>query len=199
MLHCPATLVLARHGAAEYGPEAVMSDEGGWLTDEGAEQVRALATTLADRRVARVYSSTMTRAVQSGGLAAAVLGVEAEPVPGLEEVAAGRLAGLPFDDPRIGAVFEAWLTGDLEVGEPAGESGEQVVARMGQALSSIADQHRGETVLVFSHGGALSIAVPNLADNLASDHARGRPLANAVPVVLEVGDDGWRVTSWPSA
>lgn len=198
MLHCPATLLLARHGAADYGPAAVVSDHGGRLTDEGRAQVRALAGALADRRVARVYSSTMTRAVESAQEAAAVLGVDAVVLPGLEEFHAGALTGRAFDDPAVGAVVDAWLAGDLEVAEPAGESGTAVVERVGAALQEVADLHRGETVLVFSHGGALSLAVPNLADNLRGDHADGRPLPNAVPITLEIGDDGWQVTSWPA-
>ena len=45
-LHCPATLLVARHGDAEYGHTSVLSDDGGRLTEEGRDQVRGLAESL---------------------------------------------------------------------------------------------------------------------------------------------------------
>ena len=49
---------------------------GGWLSPLGIEQVTGLAERLRDRRVARVYTSTLQRAVESGSRAADVLGVD---------------------------------------------------------------------------------------------------------------------------
>jgi len=39
-LHCPATLLVARHGDAEYGHPSVLSDEGGWLSERGRRKIR---------------------------------------------------------------------------------------------------------------------------------------------------------------
>ena len=73
-LHCAATLLVARHGDAEYGHPSVLSDEGGWLSAKGIEQTTALATSLTGRRVAAVRTSPLARAVQSGAVAAEVAG-----------------------------------------------------------------------------------------------------------------------------
>ena len=65
------------------------------------------------------------------------------------------------------------------------------------ALQSIADQHRGEQVLVFTHGGVMSLVLPRVSVNVRNDLAHQRFLPNAVPARVEAGDDGWRVITWP--
>ena len=198
-LHCAATLLIARHGDAEYGHPSVLSDEGGWLSDKGIEQTTALAQSLATRRVARVYTSTFARAVESGALAAKVLGVDARAVTGLEEFSVGALAGRPHDDPELASVFAAWLHGDLHRRIPGGETGEEVVARYREALQAIADQFRGETVLVFSHGGVMSFVLPRICGNVRDDLASAKFLPNCAVAEVSVDGDGFDVLSWPGS
>ena len=196
-LHCPATLLLARHGDAEYGRASVLSDEGGWLSAHGIEQVTALAEGLRERRVARVYTSTLQRAVESGALAAEVLGVDSVPLPGLEEFSVGALAGRAHDDPELLSVFKAWLHGDLGRFIPGGESGVAVVDRYREALHTIADLHRGETTLVFTHGGVMSFVVPRLSGNVRPDLAEQKYLPNCAVAEVSVDEGGFEVLSWP--
>jgi broad specificity phosphatase PhoE len=198
-LHCAATLLVARHGDAEYGHPSVLSDEGGWLSEKGIAQTEALAASLATRRVARVYTSTLARAVESGALAAKALGVDARAVPGLEEYSVGALAGRPHDDPELASVFTSWLLGDLGPRIPGGETGEQVVARYREALQAIADEFRGETVLVFSHGGVMSFVLPRISGNVRDDLAAARFLPNCAVAEVAVDGDGFEVLSWPGS
>ena len=198
-LHCAATLLIARHGDAEYRHPSVLSDEEGWLSDTGIAQTESLATGLAPRKVARVYTSTLARAIESGALAAKVLGVEAQAVPGLEEFSVGALDGRPHDDPELASVFEAWQHGDLRRGIPGGETGEEVVARFREALQAIADQFRGETVLVFSHGGVMSFVLPRISGNVRDDLAAAMFLPNCAVAEVSVDGDGFKVLSWPGS
>lgn len=198
-LHCPSTLVLARHGQATYDEPDVYSDAGGRLTPTGRDQVRALAEGLRTERVAAVRTSRMARAAESGALAAEVLRVGSAVIPGLEEVHVGDTAGLPEGDPAFQDVFDAWLRGDLDRRVPGAESGHEVVARVREALLGIADEFRGEQVLVVTHGGVMAFAVPRLCDNLRDDHVLGHGFVpNAVPLRLTVGDDGWTAGAWPA-
>ncbi|MGN6635140.1 MAG: histidine phosphatase family protein [Oryzihumus sp.] len=59
-LQCPATLLVARHGDAEYARPGCLSDDGGWLSDAGRRQVHQLVQDLRSVRVAAVWSSTAT-------------------------------------------------------------------------------------------------------------------------------------------
>ena len=62
------------------------------------------------------------------------------------------------------------------------------------ALESVADLHRGETVLVVVTPETLS-AVPGLATDRRGPgpHPRGE----SAVLLLECGDDGWFLQSWP--
>lgn len=197
-LQCAATLVVARHGDAEYA-ESWFSDEGGSLTAAGREQSRALAESLAGRKIARVWSSDSSRAVQTAEIVAARLGVGVVARKPLREVHLGDLLGQPFDTCLIRAVTDRWFAGDLEPGFPGGETGEQVVGRYHDQLAEIADLHRGETVLVVTHQTATCIALPALADNLRPSYAREHELGNGQAAELMVDADGWRVTHWAGA
>lgn len=196
-LQCPATLLIARHGDADFTVRGVLSDEGGVLTDKGRAQVSDLADTLRPRRIAAVYTSRMERAVESGELAARELGVKSLVVDGLQEFSVGKLAGISYRDPRAQEVFDAWLHGDLDASCPSAENGAMVVKRFKESLEEIADIHRGETALVFTHGGAMSLVIPRLSVNVRNDLAAQRFLPNCVAAEVEVDADGWRILSWP--
>ncbi|CCI52260.1 histidine phosphatase family protein [Nostocoides jenkinsii] len=197
-LFCPATLIVARHGEAAYtvGSE-ILSDEDGVLTDLGRAQAAALADALRDRRVALVYTSPLRWAVETGMIVAEALGVQVRQLDGLQEFRVADLAGARFDDDRLTTTYAAWLADDLSPRIPGGESGEEVLARFDEALSSIADLHRGETVLVISHGGAISLGLPRLA--LGAVPSPPPSLANGAHVEVQAGDDGWTLGPWPGA
>lgn len=192
-LHCPATVLLARHGEAAY-EATTWSDEGGSLTRAGRAQAAALADRLHGRRVAHVYCSTMARAVQTAELAAAKLGVAVTTRVGLQEFGVGGLAGVERDTDPFAVTFAQWLEGDLTVQVDRGESGEQVVARARAVLDDIADTHPGETVLVVAHGGVLTLAVHNLL--MFEPGVKPRPFTNCAFAETELRGDGWRLVGW---
>lgn len=164
-LQCPARVVLALHGDAEYeaGP---VCDQGGSLTRGGREQARRLAARLRGARITRVWTSPMSRAVQTAEIAAAALGVDVVVREGLREVGAGSTAGSSDE-----------------------------VARVTGVLGEVADQHPGEGVLVVSHAGAVLAALPALT-GLAAERFRSLPLPTCGTVALEADAEGWRVVEW---
>jgi broad specificity phosphatase PhoE len=196
-LQCAATLLISRHGEADFEQPHLLSDSGGWLTELGRAQARELAERVADRRIATVYASPQRRAVESAEAAAEVLNVPVRTVAGLEEYSVGDLAGRPGDDPELRAVLAAWGSGHLDTRIPGGESGAEVVQRYREALESIADQHRGETVLVFSHGGVMSLCLPRLDRRVLADLGDQDFVPNCAPVEVAIGDDGIHLVSWP--
>ena len=201
-LQCPATVLVMRHGQSEGNVSRRLSaaEPGAPLTARGLQQAEDAAAALADRSVARVYCSPLLRARQTAQALAGALGT-GEPVvlPGMREFALGEVEGSATDSDwaRVDAVFDAWLDGDLEAALPGAESGADVVSRVREALEGVADLHRGETVVVVSHGGAMSVALPWLAHNVRNDRARGAGIANCGVVELSGDGDGWRLVSWP--
>ena len=73
-LQCAAQILVARHGEADYETE-LLTDDGGSLTALGRKQSVELAESLAGERIAHVYVSSKSRAVQTGEIIAARLGV----------------------------------------------------------------------------------------------------------------------------
>jgi probable phosphoglycerate mutase len=197
-LQCPARIFLARHGEAEY-ETALVTDDGGSLTARGREQARGLAERLRGERVARVWTSPLSRAVQTAEVVAAALGVDVVVREGLREYAVGSLAGTDGDESAaIGPVFRAWVDGDETATIPGGESVAGIVARVHAVLGEVADAHPGEAVLVVSHGGSILASVPDLV---------GQPRAAAYELVLpatgfaelEADADGWRLVRWDAS
>ena len=194
-LQCAARVFVARHGEALYESD-LLSDAGGWLSPLGRRQARDLAGTLASERIARVWASDLSRAVQTAEIVAGALGVDVVVRPGLREFGVGDAAGTTGDPDPFAATFAAWLDGDLTARIPGGESGAEVVERYAAVLEEIADAHRGEAVLVVSHGGVMCLALSAVARNLAVSHSRDRPLPHGGVVAMEADADGWVARSW---
>lgn len=194
-LQCAATILVARHGETEYETDG-LTDAGGSLSLHGREQARELGESLRARNIAYVYSSPLARAVQTAEIAAGVLGSGVRVREGLQELTVGAFEGKPEEPNPFLDTFEAWGAGDLSATYDGGESAEQVIARMRAALETIADLHRGESVLVVSHGGVMTLALPRLVSNLRDDYAHGRSIANCAYAELLVDADDWRCVAW---
>jgi 2,3-bisphosphoglycerate-dependent phosphoglycerate mutase len=194
-LHCPARVYVARHGEAEYETGRV-SNDGGSLSALGRRQARELGESLRGQRVARVWCSSLARAVQTAEISAAVLGTDVVVREGLREYAVGDLTGSHASGAaHFEAVFRQWAEGDDAAQISGGERVADTVARIQATLQEIADQHRGEAVLVVSHGGAMLASLPPLA-GLPRTYGLGVSLGDCAVIELEAGGDGWRAVSW---
>jgi probable phosphoglycerate mutase len=80
-----------------------------------------------------------------------------------------------------------------------GESGREVLERYRAALEEIADLHRGETVLVFSHSGVMSICLPRIGDNARADLATRMFPPSLAAAELSIDADGVTILSWPDS
>jgi probable phosphoglycerate mutase len=161
-LQCATTVVIARHGEAEYEAQT-WEQEGGSLTALGRRQAAALAESLAARRVAHVWTSTLARAVQTAEIVAARLGVGVTTRAGLREFDVGDHRGVPLEEDPFHDTYGLWLAGWLDLRIPGAESGREIADRFGTVLREVADAHPGETVLVVAHGGSIGLGVPGIA------------------------------------
>lgn len=194
-LQCAATLLLARHGEAEYDT-VLLGDVGGSLSLTGRAQARDLGRSLRGARVSMIYCSSMARAVQTAEIIAAELGVVVRVRDDLREWSVGEYAGQEYAEGMYDEVFASWHADDLTVGIPGGETGAEIVRRVKDELATIVDLHRGETVLVVSHTGAIQMALPQLCSNVASDYCAGRTLSSCDVVEIAADGDGWVLRSW---
>ena len=187
-LQCPARIHLARHGDTEYETPLFM-DHGGSLSQTGRTQARELGERLRGERITHVYCSTISRAVQTAELAAGVLGVDVTVREGLVELALGEALGLSADDGFFHETMLAWVSGDGDARAPGSESAAEIATRVRIVLDDIADRHRGEAVLVVSHGAAIVATLSVLAFR----PGRSTYVENCASFALERDADGWRL------
>ncbi len=155
-------LYLARHGETEW------NRIGRWqgatdipLSDVGRAQARLLADRLRDRRIARVYASQLSRALETAQIIAARLGAPTPTAdPRLRERGYGAFEGLTREEcaQRFPGVWEQYLV-DRRVVPPGAEPQAEVIERITAAMTEIAAQVEGQSepgaILVVSHGGAI--------------------------------------------
>jgi broad specificity phosphatase PhoE len=192
-LQCATTLVVARHAEAEYEVSEWVG-EGGSLTPLGRRQAAELGESLAGRRVAHVWTSTLARAVQTAEIVAGRLGVGVTTRAGLREPAID--VGVPDPEPAdvepLLRTYQRWREGDLDVRTPGSESGREIADRVAAVLREVADAHPGETVLVVSHGVAIGLGVPHVA-RMTVEWA---PLDSCQSVEVSADADAWVCTRW---
>lgn len=201
----PVRLVMVRHGQTPANVGRVLDTRlpGPDLTELGREQAAWLAAALADGAegpIAAVHHSRAVRAQQTAAIVAGALGLEAAPVDGFQEVSAGDLEGR-HDDASVDlfrARFAAWQRGDLGARMPGGESGHELLVRLGASIAEICERQRdGGTAVVVGHGASLrmvaaGLLVPGEAPPPEEDHLAncGRFVVEWVPAGLGGDGDG---------
>lgn len=115
--------------------------------------------------------------------------------PDLIEQSLGEWQGLPHAElpaKLLNPQPPFWpLSGDEK--PPGGESMVEVIVRAGAALERLARDHRGEDVVIVSHGGTIRAAVAH-ALAVHPSHALHLSIHNLSLTCLERHDEGWRVT-----
>ena len=169
-------IYLARHGETEWN--AIRRVQG-WtdisLSANGIAQAEALGARLAPIPLAAVYSSDLSRALETARLVAARQGLDVTPLRELREKRFGDWEGLTQTELErdYPALWRRYHTErDLKAVVPGGETWLQVQTRMAAALQKILAAHSGshDAVLVVGHGGsgrmvileALQAALPTL-------------------------------------
>ncbi|KOV93248.1 phosphoglycerate mutase [Streptomyces sp. NRRL WC-3723] len=186
------TLLLARHGQTVWhagNRYAGVSDVA--LTDTGRAQAEALGRWAAGHPVDAVWTSPLSRAVDTAEPACRALGVAARRDPGLREcdfgVVEGRtLAEFAAEHP---AAAEAYRADPVAHPFPGAEDPRAAAARGTAALRRIAAAHPGGRVLVVAHNTLLRLTLCSLLGIPLAEYRRAFPrLRNAA--VSEIRVDG---------
>ena len=182
-------ILLVRHGETEWNVESrIQGQTNSSLSTRGRHQAEAIALRLADTPIHAVYSSDLTRALDTATPIAARHGVAIQPAPALRERSFGAWEGLTTDDIalRFPAEYRQWRSGQGDVEQDihasvGGETWAQVQARVFSFMDTVLRDWHGQTVLLVGHGGSLRVAVL---------HALGAPL----PVALRLQFDNASLT-----
>src|SRR5262245_4853683 len=181
-------LLLVRHGATAATEEDRFSgSSGAELSDLGRWQAARLGERLGGERLAAIYASPLSRALDTARILAGHCALEPIVRDGLREIGHGRWEGMKRSDvaQQFAAEFSAWEEDPFTFAPEGGESGVAVLARALPVVREIVTAHRGEQVAVVSHKATLRL----LLSSLLGFDARGyRDRLDQSPACLNVVD-----------
>lgn len=152
-------LILVRHGYSLSNQDGTFTgqlDIG--LTETGYRQAELVSDyLLKNYKVDAIYSSDLSRAVNTVKKVADTLNLSVIPVKELREIYGGKWEGVKFDSLKeeYGEFYERWTKDKGYVRCPDGECMDDVRIRALKAIEKICQENEGKTVLVATHGGVL--------------------------------------------
>lgn len=199
----PKTIIyLIRHAETVGNAEGIIQGQtmGGKLSKHGTRQALALGKWAATKDIAAVYSSSLSRAIETAQIAFPKF--EPKQMDGLMEQDAGELSGKTVEEAfkifhkmHLSGAREPERTIDyflLRYGhELGGESAKDVAERGMKALGEIAKENAGKAVAVVSHGNlnkCVLCAITGYA--LSYENFKKMVQNNCCINTIEFGSDG---------
>jgi probable phosphoglycerate mutase len=181
-------LYLARHGATQLTAEDRFSGSVGVeLSDEGRAQSARLGERLEHESLTAIYSSPLSRTLETARLVAKPCGLPIESRDGLREISHGRWEGLTRREveTRYPEEYAAWEEDPFTFAPEEGESGVAVLARALPVVRAVVTRHEGQSVLIVSHKATLRLVLSSL---LGFDPRGYRDRLDQAPACLNVLD-----------
>jgi broad specificity phosphatase PhoE len=151
-------IILVRHAQSQVDRERPVSQWG--LTEAGRQRCTPLADRLAGYGPNLIVTSLEPKALQTGAIVAARLGLPCETAAGLHEHLRDQVGWLeqPAFEQAVAAFFER--PGELVFGE---ETASQVRERFESAVRSMLAAHPGKTIAVVAHGTVITLLAARYA------------------------------------
>jgi broad specificity phosphatase PhoE len=189
-------ILLVRHGQSQGNAEGRFGGHTATpLSARGRKQAEAAARSLASEKITAIYSSDLTRAVQTAEPLARLTGLEIRRTDAFRERSVGVMEGLTFEEAaeQHPEQYAALIHRDFEHVILGGESYRQRLDRASEKLDHAIRKHRGGRICVFSHTGTICILTLHLMGAL--DAPELRPVwistANCGITRIEVRTDGF--------
>ncbi|MBU1728040.1 class I tRNA ligase family protein [Patescibacteria group bacterium] len=148
-----------RHGEAENNVQNIYcSDKNKYhLTENGRTQVSETAKDLENKKITTIYCSPVLRTKETAEIVAKHIGFPLEKI-----IYDDRIGELEFGDFSGRSVSEFWDYMDgkdygFDTKIPGGESHQDAKNRFGEFLYDIDKKHKGENILIISHGIAVEL------------------------------------------
>lgn len=181
-------LFLVRHGAtAATAEDRFSGSSGAELSDQGRWQAARLGERLSPQNITAVYSSPLSRALDTARIIAGHCRLEPVTRDELREIGHGHWEGMKREDVerQFASEYAAWEADPFTFAPAGGESGLAVLARALPVIREIVTAHVGGQVLVVSHKATLRLVLSSL---LAFDPRGYRDRLDQSPACLNVID-----------
>jgi 2,3-bisphosphoglycerate-dependent phosphoglycerate mutase len=192
-----ADLILLRHGQSQWNLENRFT---GWvdvpLSERGIAEARAAGAKLRGRRIDRLYTSVLQRAIDTATIACGVAGLTDMPTirdAALNERMYGELQGKDKDEARreFGEQQVQLWRRSYDVRPPGGESLADTAARVIPYWEATIrpDLVAGHNVLIAAHGNSLRALAMHL-EGLSKEQVLALEIPTGQPILYEIGTDG---------
>lgn len=154
------TLIITRHGQTIWNVQKKLQGQTDIpLNETGIAQARELANLLKQHAIDQIYTSILTRAIDTGKIVADTLGLSLTQHSGLNERNYGEYEGKSWEQTDKDLAKEGGLR---HITPKGGESAEAVKNRVVKTIFEIAKKHRGQTILIVTHGGVIHTLVRHI-------------------------------------
>lgn len=191
-------LILIRHGETAWNRERRLQGQLDIpLNGTGQAQARALAGALAGEPIDAVYSSDLSRALQTATPLAAALGLAVRPEPRLRERCYGVLEGMSYAEvaERRAEDFARWQARVPDYAPENGESLRGFHQRAVEIALALTRRHPGERIALVAHGGVLDCLYREATD-MTLEAPRQHELLNASINRLRCDGDRLSLMQW---
>lgn len=164
----PTRLFLVRHGDTidEETKKVFKGSLDIPLSERGRARIAKAGAFLSRFPLAHIYTSALSRCIESGSIIAEPHRLAIKTSAGLNELCFGSWEGMSFDE--IAAAypeeFTRWLSDPEVHAPPAGETLKEAQIRVVSAFNALVRAHRGDSLAVVAHGGVLRIILCSLLD-----------------------------------
>jgi probable phosphoglycerate mutase len=158
-------VLLVRHGQSEGNAEGRFGGHTATpLSARGRRQAEATAHALLEEKITAIYSSDLSRAVETAMPLARLTGLDVEQSEAFRERSVGVMEGLTFEEAaeQHPEQYAALIRRDFDHVILGGESYRQMLDRASLQLDRAIEHHRGGRIVVFSHTGTICILALHL-------------------------------------
>jgi probable phosphoglycerate mutase len=152
--------LLVRHAEAEGNIKRLFHGwTDGHITDVGHKQAELLAKNIADYKIDVLYSSTLTRAIQTAEYISKTTDLPIIKKENLKEINGGDWEGVPWEDlPKFWPEdYRNWEDKPFLHKMPNGESMQEFLKRLVTELMKIISENQGANICVVTHGTAIRV------------------------------------------
>jgi probable phosphoglycerate mutase len=189
-------IYLLRHGEIEQGEEKRFVGQIDLpLNETGFHQARVWQQKLTDKAFKKIYSSDLSRALQTAHIIAGEDRGKVQSLPALREINLGEWDGLPVADVHAHYPDE-WQRRENDLvtfRHPGGESFRDLAVRIGAVFNQIVQGIEGDILIVGHAGVNRVILCQALGMDLANIFRLGQDYGSLN--LLDWNKDGWRVVA----
>ena len=191
-----ALFYFVRHGETAWNAEGRLCGSTDVpLSDGGRQQAHALARRIQTLRVEALYSSPLSRALETARIIGKALGRDPVLDNRLVELNYGAWEGRTFEEAKrdTSALYQAWDADPGSLAPPQGETGVHLIERAMPFLAGMARRHPTGNVVIVCHKTVCRLLACHLMGVPLSEYRRRIPMENGALNIFEWKAGKWKV------